>query len=323
MKNILFYRDLIEYTGGHQKVADYFQHCQHAENIKPQISFSDRTHWNDVNPWLPEYQTQKVLYEPSRYDYIFVAGMDWNVYLPFQGYKNQPVINLIQHVRHADAALPLRQFLKQPAVRICVSPQVADAITETQEVNGPVFTINNGIELLNNTQDEKKYDVIILGIKNYSLAQELSAALSHMNIRLDVILQPIARQELLHKMMQTKVAVLLPHATEGFYLPALEAMALSDLVVVPDCIGNRGFCTHKLNCLIPEYTLDAMLNSITEALHLCNHTTDLYAMELVNIKKHAQATVAQHSLHRERQEFLSILQQLDTLWATKELYKHE
>ena len=43
-------------------------------------------------------------------------------------------------------------------------------------------------------------------------------------------------------MARARVTVLVPNPKEGFYLPALEAMALGTIVVCPDCVGNRSFC---------------------------------------------------------------------------------
>jgi glycosyltransferase involved in cell wall biosynthesis len=39
---------------------------------------------------------------------------------------------------------------------------------------------------------------------------------------------------------------------EGFYLPALEAMASGCAVVCDDAMGNRGFCIDGETCLVVE-----------------------------------------------------------------------
>jgi len=44
---------------------------------------------------------------------------------------------------------------------------------------------------------------------------------------------------------------------EGFYLPALEGMAVGTLVIFPDCIGNRSFCLSGYNCFRPDYTTES------------------------------------------------------------------
>ena len=52
---------------------------------------------------------------------------------------------------------------------------------------------------------------------------------------------------------------------EGFYLPALEAMALGSLVICPDCIGNRSFCLPGRNCFRPNYDLNSVIDSVQSA----------------------------------------------------------
>src|SRR5438552_2195391 len=79
---------------------------------------------------------------------LFLAGTDWRGVPELdRSHFPKPIINLVQHPRHAEPNSELRNFLRNRAVRICVSQEVADAITATGEVNGPVFTIPNAIEL--------------------------------------------------------------------------------------------------------------------------------------------------------------------------------
>ena len=78
---------------------------------------------------------------------VFVAGLDWNFFDTARLTSQRlPVINLIQGLRHAEPDCPLYRYLRRPAIRICVSPEVARAIQSTGEVNGPVFVIPNGID---------------------------------------------------------------------------------------------------------------------------------------------------------------------------------
>ena len=57
----------------------------------------------------------------------------------------------------------------------------------------------------------------------------------------------------------------LPRAEEGFYLPALEAMASGCLVVTLDCIGNRGFRRHDDNCLVAESSPESLFQDDGES----------------------------------------------------------
>lgn len=310
-KSILFYRDFQEYTGGHQKVADYFAHAKSSVNVNPAIVFSSSSRWDKSNPWFPEYQQQSVEYLPANYDYAFLAGMDWEIYLSSARPKNQPVINLIQHVRHADPAQPMHQFLSEPAIRICVSPEVSEAIKATGKVNGPVFAIANGIDIPAIEPQQKQHDVFIFGPKNPQLADEVETHLAQQGIKTFCVNNWLQRENLLNLLASSRIAVVLPNETEGFYLPALESMRYADITIVPDCVGNRSFCHNRQNCLIPEYNSISVEAAVREALEL------LQQPEQLNIfKRNCAATLEYHSLQRERAEFLALMSRVDDLWMS-------
>ena len=103
------------------------------------------------------------------------------------------------------------------------------------------------------------------------------------------------------------VTLLLPNPKEGFYLPALEAMALRTIVVCPDCIGNRSFCIDGSNSFRPAYEDDAVVEAAENALA---HRSDLAPM----LEK-GLGTARDHDLAHERKAFLKILARVDELWA--------
>ncbi len=308
-KSILFYRDFQEYTGGHQKVADYFQHLKTSSDFSPHISFSPQSLWDKSNPWFSEYQQQSVDYLPDNYDYAFLAGMDWQAYLCANPPADQPVINLIQHVRHADPVQPMHSFLKQKAVRICVSREVEMAITNTGLVKGPVFTIENGIDIPQIVDQVRQHQVFIFGPKNPAVASALAEQLGQLGVAAFCINHWLPRTELLQLLASSRIAVMLPNPTEGFYLPALESMRYAELTVVPDCVGNRSFCHNRQNCLFPAYNIASLIAAVHDALGL------LRQPEQLNIfKQNCESTLAYHSLAREREDFLAIMRRLDVLW---------
>ena len=53
---------------------------------------------------------------------------------------------------------------------------------------------------------------------------------------------------------------------EGFSLPPLEAMAAGTAVVCTDAHGNRDFCRHGENCLVPEPRADAVAAAVASLL---------------------------------------------------------
>jgi len=307
-RRVLFYRDLIAHTGGHQKVADYFGHLESSFRFHPTISFSERTRWDVGNPWYPTYLHKSIPYNPLKCDLVFLAGTDWQKYLPLADRANKPVINFIQHVRHADPKSDVFEYLSQPAVRICVSQQVADAIEATGRVKGPVFTIPNGVNLPILVRD-KAYDLIILGIKQPDFARAVQERLASSGLRLLVIDQWLPRDEWLGLLAASRLALMLPNPTEGFYLPALEAMYYSDLALVPDCIGNRDFCMHEQNCLMPAYDLESVLVEINRGRSVLESKE-----QLAQFKHNAVHVVRAHSLSGERKAFLKIMGDINRLW---------
>ena len=303
-RTILFYRHFDQYSGGHQKVFDYFSHLHLSDAFHADISFSKESLWDDTNPWSS--RTRPVAFAPDNYDYLFLAGMDWVKYTEDAIDPNKPVVNLIQHVRHASPKEDVYPFLKHKAIRICVSPEVESAITSI--ANGPVLTISNGISIPD-VECTKTRDISVFGFKNPVLAKTLAD-------RFDVPYQTehLPRDVFLKQLAASRIAVVLPHPTEGFFLPALEAMKLADVAIVPDCVGNRSFCIDASdeengNCFMPPYDLDEIVTAIGIAKMMLKEED-----KLVRLKTRALETVDNHSLEDERKRFLELMSRVDELW---------
>lgn len=307
-KSWLFYRHYPYHTGGQQKVADYFSHLLSEPQFRPAIHFSANSVLPAGNPWELLGAPASVAYVPAHYDYIFLAGMDWEQYLP-HAYLRKPVINLIQHVRHADPAQPMYPFLSQPALRICVSQEVADAILATGRVNGPVHVISNGLDYPVLAPEAKTIDALVLSIKQPHIGGRVANALHAQGYSVKLVDELLPRAKLLQLMNQSRLAITLPHQTEGFYLPALEAMHYSDLAVVPDCVGNRSFCRDKYNCIMPAAIDEqSILAAAAEAFGL------LQSASIDALRAQARTTAVAYSLAAERQQFLALATRLDELW---------
>ena len=247
---VWFHRDYRRFTGGHVKHAHYYDHVREAPGFEPRMTFSRPSATAALAEerrrlWLAE-DDHTDDWRPAQRDILFVAGTDWR-YLDARGLGRleNPRINLIQHVRHAHVAGELYGYLGRRAVRICVSEEVADAIRSTGRVNGPVLTIPNGIDMPpwqrgGDVAATRTYPVAIIGYKNAALARALSARLASRGIRHELLLDFMQRDAFLALLADTETAVCLPRAEEGFYLPALEAMAAGCSVITMDCVGNRG-----------------------------------------------------------------------------------
>jgi len=300
-KTVLFHRDFSGFTGGHLKVWDYYQHVLLSKDYKPEIYFTPESVWSN-NPWSELRGHCLTEWNPNNADVLFLAGMDWLALTEDQRLNPPaPVINFIQHVRHADRQCPLYEFLKYPALRICVSQEVTDAIKNTGIINGSVITNTNGIDLTElPTLIEKDIPLLIAGLKNPVLANEIYGRLMEINIPCRVITQYLPRKDYLSLLARAEVALFLPNNTEGFYLPALEAMYLKTLVICPDCIGNRGFCIDGETCFKPKYNVEKIIQAIKHAFSLSENKQDALLKKGYEISKKA-------TLFSERDAFLHIL----------------
>ncbi len=303
-KIILFHRDFLGFTGGHLKVYDYFKHVISSKDYQANIYFTPESIWLN-NPWANLKKHIQTKWEPEMADVLFLAGMDWFALDELQRQNPPaPVINFIQHVRHADPECPLYQFLKYPAVRICVSQEVSDAILQTGIVNGSVVTSPNGMDLAILPKQVKKHiPLFIDGIKNPVFARELAKQLEKRGLVYQLLLERVSRPVYLSYLNRSKISVLLPHKTEGFYLPALEGMLLKSLVICPDCSGNRSFCIDDETCFQAEYKIDDFIRVIHMAKGLGRKKTE-------EMLESAYSFTRNFTLEKERETFLQVLENL-------------
>ena len=311
-RTVLFYRDYRGFTGGHLKVRDYYQHFLELDGFRPQIYFTAESIWPDDQPWADRTADVLPEWRPAQADVLFLAGLDWLALTPAQrATPPAPVINLIQHVRHADPNDPRYAFLEYPAVRICVSEEVAQAVRATGRVRGPVVASANGIDLdglpAARPWAERGTEVLISGLKQPRLAEELGEQLRGAGGRVEVLTVRLARADYLARLADARIAVCLPRATEGFYLPALEAMALGCLTVCPDCVGNRGFCLEGQNCRMPALERHALAAAVAEMQALPD-----YARRVM--RERGRATAAEHGLPAERARLARVLAGLADRW---------
>ena len=278
------------------------------------MRFTDGSTWGDANPWSAARE-HVVGDEEVDFDVLFLSGIDWRGMIPIEERDEyrRPIINLVQSVWHACPNDPLNRhrFLPHKAVRICVSPLIEKAITRTGKVRGPVFTIPDALDLeavlaMAGTP-ARDIDLLVAANKQPELGRNVAARMEREGRRIHLVDERIPREELLRLMARARVSVVIPKPKEGFYLPALEAMALGTVVVCPDCIGNRFFCLPGENCFRPEHDEDAIVAAAEAALGAEPGLDDMRARAL--------ETVRAHDIAHERAAFLKILNDIEELWA--------
>ena len=317
-RTIWFHRRYERLTGGHLKHAQYVQHTRQTPGFAPRLTFSPapgtaaalRRERDAL--WRLGPDESAADWAPRPNDLLFLAGTDWR-YLLASGLDAlpNPRLNLLQHVRHAHPGHELRAFLPQLAIRICVSPEVAAAVTATGEANGPILTIPNGTDLPPRPLDaalRRPPLATIVGYKQPALAAALAERLAQQGVPHRLLEAFLPRELFADELLAGTVAVCLPRAAEGFYLPALEAMAAGCVVVTLDCVGNRSFCQHGVNCLIGEREPAALAAAVRQALSLDQAGRS-------RLLAAARETVELHSLKGERKRFQALLRDVDILWA--------
>jgi glycosyltransferase involved in cell wall biosynthesis len=312
LRTVLFFRHYTKFTGGHLKVWNYFNHVLASPQFTPRVWFSEASTLECNNPWQATPDLVVSRNEPIRPDVFVVAGVTWKL-LDRYPYADPtiPVINLVQHVRHAAPELRLRKFLRRKAIRICVSEEVAEAVRATGTVVGPIVVIPNGIDLEDlpeQNDNEPKVDVLVAALKEPELGSQVADRLAMRGRSIKVLSERIPRQTFLSHIQNARTTVFLPHETEGFFLPALEGMALGTVVVCPDCVGNRSFCLPGHNAFRPNYVIDDVVRDAEAALALP-------ADRARQLRENARRTADEHSLVRERQAFLDVLHHIDELWG--------
>ncbi len=265
---VLFHRDFRRWTGGHVVHAQYMRILAGLPGFEARLFLTPESAPLATSPWAAFAESVEPRWEPESADMLFVAGLDWLAHPRDRALElEKPFVNLIQHVRHADPQHPLYEFLDRRALRICVGEPVQAALAATGRVNGPLVTIRNALtpDVAPFASVPKEVPVAIVAIKQPELAEQLGAALERAGIEVDVIPR-CDRHAFLGRIARARIVVGMPNAREGFYLPALEAMALGCLVVCADCEGNRCFCTHGVNCLMPRtYTVSDLTETVLAA----------------------------------------------------------
>lgn len=306
-RRMLIYRDYREYSGGHGKFLDYVAHIDAHPDWQAEVYLTPDSIRHD-NPFA-DLPNRIADWRPDACDALLLGGMDWTA-VPAPGNPNQPVVNLLQHVRHADADLPLRAFLSRRAIRIGNSSLVTEAVRATGEVNGPLVTIPSGLDLAQLRRVGSQpitTDVFVDGVKQRALGEAVAAALRTRGLRVHLQAERIPLAEYLQAMAAAVIAVPLPHATEGLYLPGLNAMAMGRALVQPDCIGSREYAIDGTNALVPAREAA----SIADAVCRLHGDHDL-RRRLVDA---ARAAVIRFDLATERQQFHKLLDRIDHLWT--------
>lgn len=247
-----FFRIYDRFSGGHLEVWRYFTYLRESSSLDAKVALeltgSDR--W----PWEGAPRLDLTVDHPAA---LFVEGRDWADWEAITTtHASVPRLNLVQDFLHVQPGTPQHASLAEEATRVVTSTALRDAILGTGLVRGPVAVVPPAVEEVTETDPAaRRYDAIVLGEKQPERARRLAARLpERWNVRcLD---HRLPRPAYLALLRDAAVAICLPYPLEGFYLPALEAMANGAVVVCPDVHGNRDFCIPGSTCIRPRRYVD-------------------------------------------------------------------
>lgn len=331
-RRVIFHRSWTKYdggtSGGQIKVRDAYNHLLDSPDFEPFVYFGEETVWfdNPGNVWndLKDKGLEKWALKEG--DIVFFSGKDWKV-LDLETRKNPPVpiVNIAQP-RHIMLNDDRTGYLKHPAIRIAKS-SIGKKMLEDYGINGPIYLIPDTIDrsILPAPNPEPDLDILIIGLKYPRLAIALLCLMKLYNwrqgkqlkIKIQIPPKLPTRANFIQLLNRTKIAVFLPldakRGAEGFYLPALEGMALKKFVICPYAVGNIDFCIPNETCLQPKYQWKAIYRSIIQALNMKDS-------ERQRIIKNAYEITANHTLDQEKESIINLLHQVDAIWNKKSLF---
>ena len=303
-KNILFALKCVKPSGGALKVRHYFEHSMKHKSLNSLLFMPKDIDWNSSNPWF--IYKDKIIPEIdwSIIDIVFISGWGWERFIPrkYHYTNNFKVIYLVQHPSKLMPSFKRYEDLKKPATRICVSKAMTDMANKIPQVNGPVITIPAGIEikkLMRTSKKHKLIDILISGLKNPTMGEVLKSKFNQLDLKIKLLDKRMDRKTFIEYVSNSKIVVCLPNPLEGFYLPALEAMALNAFVVCPYAIGND-YCIDGINCFVPKYTEQDIYNKTKQIVSLTDK-------ESKKMKKNAYITVKAHDITLEIKSFHMLL----------------
>jgi glycosyltransferase involved in cell wall biosynthesis len=299
MATMLFARDLrapkarsIRTSGAHIKIRDYFVHALHHPTLEPRIYFTSRSDVDSSDVWAGTPRDLLVDDASGPYDFAFVTGKDWKLIPKVSGMR---VVHLVQSIQQCQPNHKMYPLFEREAMRICVSPEVAAAVRPL--VTHKPVVIPNGIPTdLFRPGNKVVGSVFIWGVHNPVLACAIHQALDSRGVNATVLLNYIPRVAFAERLGSADIVVTIPQGSEGFFLPALEAMACGAALVCPDAGGNRSFCVDGETCLMPS---SGDVHSYLGAVEQLRHDRRLAD----RIRKEARAVSSRFSLDAERKLF--------------------
>lgn len=293
-------------SGGLLKLCDYMEHALEFDALNTRMYVPRENNLPSLSEsplFTVRHRVQHTIDWPE-VAVMVISGWGWKRFIPAQFSDNPPfvIFFIVQSFFRIDPSDRRCTNLKSPAVRICVSAPLSRTLNDIDGVSGPVHVIPAGIrvsEVQGLAERNRDIDLCIVGLKNPKLASSIHRYFLHKGFKVCLLTERVSRTSFLNKISRARVATFLPERAEGFYLPALESMALGTLVVCPDVRGND-YVIDGHNAVVPAYTLEAIVAAVEFSLSL---SLDVATV----ITKNAEAMALSHDIHNERAAFQKLL----------------
>lgn len=306
--------------GGTLKLLHYFEHSLSLFPQKTKIYIPKDTPWTSYNLFTPH--RNKVIHniEWKNVTIMFLSGWGWERFIPAKYHASPPfrVIYLVQSFNKFRPEDSRYAGFANPAIRICVSRPLSKKLQSLGIANGPIHTIPactdiDPLQIIGQNTPSKDIDVLIIGLKNPEMGKSIAESATSLGIHAQLITEILPRTKFIQQLARARITTCLPAAIEGFYLPALEAMALGSLVIVPTAVGND-YCIDGFNCIVPKYNIHGILEAIKSAIGLSPSKSG----EIIG---NAKNTALKHNLQREQNAFKEILKNATASTTLEGLWK--
>lgn len=233
------------------------------------------------------------------------------------------IIHIIQGVRHVNTGWSGGQatrVLTRAAARISINKVVADTIEPWLDPRGLHRVINLGHDTahfrlhreggLGDGQRPIRVAYTTWKSSVGDMVEHVLADDERFTFR--AIREPVTWVELRELYQWADVFLSTPLASEGMYLPGLEAMAAGALVLTPDVGGNMSYCRPEENCLLVDFRSPA---SYAAAL---NRLATMPVSEIERLRTAAYDVTREFDIDHEREGFAHFL---DELWPRIESFE--
>ena len=321
MKRIVFFVPSDKPVGGIAKVLDYAVHASLGgyETIFCCHYFQDQINKNPL--FLKPYffnngrkiriiSLEKLI--PNKDDIVFFTLPSHYELLSRIYFRklnpSESFIHLLQNTRVGEIQFEggyAFRLLTKKMRRICITSEVFKSIEPYVTHKKLLEIIPHGFDFDIFDKPPEKNDKKVLLVNLFKGDFGLKVVKYFQNDKrisnINICRKGISWQDLIKNYKKSSIFISTPLPEEGLYLPGLEAMAAGNLVVTPDCYGNRFYCDFKENSIKVQYnSFDEYIEAIEFSIN--NWNTISYLK-----RKNGYQKASNLKLDRERDLFNRLL----------------